>query len=264
MSVTAAREAILRQAADILLAARRTGEPIIALPEDVAPQTDAEAFLIQDVMGTAFAPVGGWKIGSRGPEGVPFFAPMPTAWMGADGATFRGMNHRLRGVEAEIAFRVGEALPPRAIPYSREEVIGAIDGAYPAIEVIESAFVDPMSVAREHMMADLQIHGGFVAGPRLEQWQEIDWSQEHVVLTADGAVRVENTGSNPGGHDLVRLLVYLANEGAHRTGGLKVGDWITTGSWTGVTWASHGTEVVAKFSSAGSASLQFAKDGVKH
>jgi len=257
MAISAAREAVLRQAADHLLTARRTATPIPSLPEQVIPTTEEESFAIQDIMATAFAPIGGWKVGAASPEGVPFFCPLPAAWMGANGAVFRGMTHRLRGIEAEIAFRVGTALPPRSTPYTREEVIAAMDGAYPAIEVLESSYVDPLTLPREQMLADLAIHGGFVAGPRISNWQEIDWSQEHVVVTADGAVRIENTGSNPGGTDLVRLLVYLANEGPARTGGLRVGDWITTGSWTGVTWTSEGTEVVVRFNTAGAVSLQF-------
>ena len=262
MGVTAAREAELRTTADALLTARRTAEPIDDLPPSLAPKTEEESFAVQDVMAEAFGPVGGYKVGSRGPEGVPFFAPMPAAWMGANGVLFRGMNHRLRGVEAEIAFQMGADLLPRSQPYTREEVIAAIGSCHPAIEVLESAYVDPMIVSRENMLADLQMHGGFVAGPAVPQWQDIDWSQEHIVLSADGAIRVENTGSSPSGHDLIRLLVYLANEGAVRTGGLKRGHWITTGSWTGVQWASPGTEVVASFGRAGRASLQFASESV--
>jgi 2-keto-4-pentenoate hydratase len=260
MTIPATREAVLRRTADTLLTARRTASPIPDLPADLRPASESEAFLVQDIMIEAYLPVGGYKVGARGPESEPFFAPMPAAWMGENGSLFRGDNHRLRGVEAEICFRIGTPLPPRTTPYSREEVIAAVESCHPAIEILESAYVDPQAVSRECMLADLQMHGGFVAGPPVPGWKAIDWSQEHVTLSADGAIRVENTGSNPGGNDLIRLLVYLANEGAARTGGLKSGDWITTGSWTGVTWTSHGTEVVAYFGHAGRVSLQFASE----
>jgi 2-keto-4-pentenoate hydratase len=52
--------------------------------------------------------------------------------------------------------------------------------------------------------------------------------------------------------------MYLANEGAARVGGLKRGNWITTGSWTGNTFASAGSQVNVRFSTAGSVSLRFA------
>ncbi len=257
MSISAAKEAILLQTADILLTARRTSTPITDLPAELAPANEAEAFAVQDIMGVAFGPVGGWKIGAAGPEGVPFFAPMPTAWMGENGTTFQGKTHRLRGVEAEIAFHIGNDLPPRSTPYTRQEVVAAMASCHSAIEILESAYVDPLAVPRANMLADLQMHGGFVAGPAVPQWQAIDWAGEHVTLTVDGAVRVENTGSSPAGPDLLRLLVYLANEGAVRTHGLMRGDWITTGSWTGVTWALAGSEAVAHFSHAGRVSMQF-------
>jgi 2-keto-4-pentenoate hydratase len=257
MSIAPERESALRETADALLTARRTHTPIVDLPSALAPATEEEAFYIQDVIAQAYGAIGGWKIGSRGPEGVPFFAPMPAAWVGEPGALFSGPTRRLRGVEAEIAFRIGADLPARSVPYTRDEVIAAIAGCHPAVEILESAYVDPMVVSRENMLADMQMHGGFVAGPAVDTWQGIDWSGEKVTLLADGAVRVENTGSNPGGSDLLRLLVFLANEGAARTGGLKRGDWITTGSWTGVTWVSAGSEVIAHFGQAGRASMQF-------
>jgi 2-keto-4-pentenoate hydratase len=79
-----------------------------------------------------------------------------------------------------------------------------------------------------------------------------------VALSIDGAVKVERTASNSAGTDLLRLVLYLVNEGAARTGGLQRGSWVTTGSWTGNTFASAGSVVDVRFSTAGSVSLQFA------
>jgi 2-keto-4-pentenoate hydratase len=56
----------------------------------------------------------------------------------------------------------------------------------------------------------------------------------------------------------MRLLPYLANEGAVRTGGLKAGQWITTGSWTGNTPAAPASHVDAAFEHIGTAALRFA------
>ena len=101
------------------------------------------------------------------------------------------------------------------------------------------------------------MHGGFVYGPAFADWKSIDFLKEPVVLVIDGTVRVEATGSNTSG-DLLRLLPYLANEGAARTGGLKAGQWITTGNWTGVTFAQPGAQVEAQFAHLGRVRLQFA------
>jgi 2-keto-4-pentenoate hydratase len=103
----------------------------------------------------------------------------------------------------------------------------------------------------------MAMHGGLVYGEAVPNWQSIDFTKESVTLTVDGAVRVERTGSNTAG-DLMRLLPYLANEGSIRTEGLKKGDWITTGSWTGNTLATAGSTVEARFSTAGTTFLRFA------
>ncbi len=77
------------------------------------------------------------------------------------------------------------------------------------------------------------------------------------MLAVDGSVRVERTGSNTSG-DFFRLLVWMANGGAPRTGGLRRGQWITTGSWTGNTPAASGSSVDAEFSTAGRVNVRFA------
>ena len=258
--INGAQQRQLMNAVDILLDARRTNKPIVELPADLRPQTVEEAYFVQDKLSWAYEAIGGWKVGASSPDAAPMFAPMPAAWISCSGCEMRGRTHRYRGLEAEIAFLMGEDLRPRKTPYTREEVLGAIASCHPAIEVLETAFVDPTQVERLSMIADLQIHGGFVYGEAVPNWQRIDFSQEHVTMTVDGAVRVERTGSNTSG-DLLRLLPFLANEGAERTGGLRRGDWVTTGSWTGCTLGSAGSAVDVTFSTAGKVNLRFGAEG---
>jgi 2-keto-4-pentenoate hydratase len=183
------------------------------------------------------------------------FAPMPKAWIASNDAILGG-RHRYRGLEAEIAFLIGKDLPARSKAYSRDEVVSAIASCHPVIEVIESGLTDPMKAEKLSMIADLQMHGAFVYGEAVANWQSIDFSKEHVTLFVDGVLRVERTGSNTSG-DLMRLLPWLANEGAARTGGLKAGQWVTTGSWTGLSLAIARSEVDVKFSTAGGVHLRF-------
>ena len=254
--MTAAREKDLINAADLLLDARRTGKPVADLPKELQPTTLDEAYFIQDRMSWAYEEVGGWKVGAPSPEATPSFAPMPKAWISCSGCELRGLAHRYRGLEAEIAFHIGSDLPPRDHPYSREEVVAALASMHPAIEVLETAFSDPARAAKLSCAADLASHGGFVYGEAVPGWQSIDFSKERVSLTVDGTVRVEQVGSNTAG-DLMRLLPWLANEGSARTGGLRAGDWITTGSWTGNTIATAGSAAEARFSTAGRVALRF-------
>ena len=250
----------LLRAAEILLRARREMMPIHELPEALRPTNLHEAYALQDMVGLALSPISGWKIGAPSPEAEPLYSAMP-AWGGyvASGGIVSRDLRRLRGVEGEIAFLMGKDLPPRQQPYSREEVASAIASAHPAIELLESAFLDPEKVSRFSSIGDLQSNGGFAYGPGRPDWQSVDLTRESVSVYVDDVVRYEGTASNSAGTDLLRLLVYLANEGSVRTGGLKEGDWITTGSWSGKTYVEPGSRVLVRFSSLGEVSLKFAE-----
>jgi 2-keto-4-pentenoate hydratase len=253
--MTGTREQQLQDAANLLLTARRTGAAIEDLPADVQPATLDEAYFVQDCIAAAYGEIGGWKVGAATPEATPMFSPMPLRWFAPDGAQMDGPR-RYRGLEAEISFLIGDDLPPREMTYSMDEVVAAIASCHPAIEVMESGLLDPLKSARLSMIGDLQMNGGFVYGPAVGDWKAIDFKTEHVVMSVDGVVRVERTGSNTSGN-LMRLLPWLANEGSSRTGGLKAGQWVTTGSWTGVTSGDPGSAARAKFSTAGEVHVRF-------
>jgi 2-keto-4-pentenoate hydratase len=258
--IDAIEDDLLRQASEIILEARRSRHPIPSLPEKLRPTNLAEAYRLQDILISALGPVGGWKVGAPSPEAEPLCSPMPLlGGFAENNSTLAHTFSRYRGAEAEIAFLLGQDLPVRNQPYTREEVVAAIASAHPAIEIMETAFDDPDRVDRFSVIGDLQMNGGFAHGPALPNWRGIDFAQETAAIIVDGAVRVEAKASNPAGTDLLRLVAWLANEGQSRTGGLSAGDWITTGSWTGKVLASPGSEVIARFSSFGDVRIYFAR-----
>lgn len=259
----------MHQAAEILLKARREVAPIHELPQKLRPSNLDEAYALQDIMalsvspnikesGKSIGPIGGWKIGAPSPDATPLFSPMPL-WGGYahSGDCVSASFRRLRGVEAEIAFLLGEDLPPRTTPYSREEVGDAIASAHPAIEMLESAFRDPDKVDRLSMIGDLQMNGGFAHGAAVPNWKNLNLAEESVEVVVDGDRRFEGKASNSAGTDLLRLVIWLANEGSYRTGGLQTGQWITTGSWSGKTSARSGSQVEVGFSNFGKVNLKF-------
>lgn len=252
--LSGAREKVLMDTANTLADARRTKMPIDDLPLDMRPATMDEAYDVQDMLAQAYGEIGGWKVGAASMDGTPMFAPMPKVWIAEGGAMIR--SKRYRGLEAEVAFLLQEDLPRRSSAYSREEVLDAVGSCHPAIEVLESGLTDPSKAERLSMIADLQMNGGFVYGQAYPGWRDIDWTMEGVILAVDGMVRVERKGSNTAG-DLLRLLPWLANEGASRTGGLRAGQWITTGSWTGNTLAEPSSSVDVVFSTLGRVTMRF-------
>lgn len=258
--ITDARKTELLSVADLLLEARANATPSEDLPESLKATSLEESYFVQDAIAQKLQPEGflDWKVGAPNSDAEPLFAPMIRAWVGTDGCTFSDKRYRLRGLEAEIAFKIGKDLPPRATRYTREELIDAIESCHPAIEELESGFTVPANVARFTMFSDLQIHGGFVPGPAVDEWQKIDIAKESVALAIDGKIEIVRTASNTAGTDLLRLVLHLVNEGATRTGGLKRGALVTTGSWTGNTFAKAGSHVHVRFSTAGAVSLNFA------
>jgi 2-keto-4-pentenoate hydratase len=246
----------LHQAAELLLEARRTLRPIDDLPAALRPQTLAEAYYVQDLMLDALGTTGGWKVGAPTADATPMFAPMPGENFAGNGELIAKEMRRLRGVEAEIAFRMGKDLPPRSTPYTREDLLQAIASCHPAIELLESGLLNPDAADRLTAIADLQSNGGFIYGEAVNGWQNIDFAGESAQLNVDGFVRVTN-GKNSAGADLLRLLLWLANDAQERTGGLRAGQWITTGSWTGKVLADSGSAVVARFPSFGEVSVRF-------
>ncbi len=252
--MTGLRESQLLDAVDLLLDARRTMTPIDDLPSELRPASMDEVVFVQDRMQEAYGAVGGWKVGASSRDATPAAAPLPLTMIAHSGAARGG---RLRGLEAEIAFVLKTDLPARAQPYSDEDIYAAIGTCHPAIEILESALVEPTRPeAKTTMLADLQMHGGLVLGPGCPFWREVDFQREHVTLAIDGMIRIEETGSHPTG-DLLHLLRWLANEGAARTGGLHAGQWITTGSWTGILEARTGSSVDVHFSTIGRVGFRF-------
>lgn len=255
--MTGSREAQLLSTVDILLDGRRTLVPIDALPTDLAPINLDECYFLQDKLADSYGAIGGYKIGAPTADATPLFCPMPAAWIAPSGTLLSTANHRFRGLEAEIAFLLGSDMPPSDEPYTRDEIYAAVASCHPVIEILESGLTDPtLPELRLQQIGDLQMHGGLIYGPSIPDWRSIDFSKEHVSLAVDGGIRVDRTGSNTSG-DLLRLLPFLANEGDTRTGGLRRGQWVTTGSWTGYTLATANSVVDVHFSTGGHVSVRF-------
>ena len=242
-------------AALLLAAWRAPAQKLNGLPAALAPTDEAQAYAVQRRVSAELGAIGGWKVGAAGPDAPPSCAPMPASGIHPSPARMPAGRCTMRGVEAEISFRLGADLPPREAPYGRAEVIAAIACCLPAIEVLESRFADPDAQDRLALLADGLTHGAFVYGPPAGDWQGIDFARETASVAIDGATIKEGTG-NPAG-DMIRLVQWLADTGARWAGGLKAGQYVTCGSWTGKDYAGPTAQVQASFGHAGSVSVEF-------
>lgn len=195
-------------------------------------------------------PVGGWKVGARSPEAEPTCAPLAQSLIFLEGAALPSGLLRLRGVEAEIGFKLAADLPPRARSYEVEEMAGFIESVHPTLEIVESRYADWKQVAPLSVLADSNSNGALIVGSPIAAQSREGYAALSVSLKFDGAEKCVATGGNPA-RDLLRLLAWLANHCAERCGGLRKGQMITTGSHTGMLFAEAGTQVAGAFAGLG-------------
>ena len=237
------------RAAEILLAVRHGGAPAHGLG-DAAPADEAGSWAIQrEVLRRLGGRIGGYKCAT------PAAAPPSAALLDARGVVASPAGWPVPpggkiGIETEVAFRLGRALPPRGTPYTREEVIEAVAGCFPAVELVATRYADMKAVSPLEAMSDNIAHAGLVCGADVADWRTRNLNDLHVRQTAGGAVQVERTGSNPAGDPLLsltRLANHLHGFGLH----LEAGQVVTTGSWTGMLWVDGGQRVTGGFEGLG-------------
>jgi 2-keto-4-pentenoate hydratase len=221
-------------AAQYLFAARTRGTPGARIPEAFRPaDIDAALAIQQRVAALVGADVGGWKCSvpsaARTVLAAPIFAPtihrsspcpLPAAG-------------DIAKIEPEIAFRLGRDLPPRATPYSEEEIRAAIGAAHLVIELIGGRYNDPSSVGYPELLADGVANAGLFVGPAVAN--PFERTLEHfplVVRAASGPLHTRE-GKHPDGHPLPPLY-WLANYLAARGDFLRASQVVTTGSYAGL------------------------------
>jgi 2-keto-4-pentenoate hydratase len=244
----------VQRAARRLAGARRARVLLKELTPDCRPTSLGEAFEVQNTVTQMLGErVRGWKVAAGGDSGLMRGALLESVCFAAGSEIASSLAPYL-GVEAEVAFRLDADLPGRWTPYTRDEVAYAVS-ACPAIEVIHSRFVNFDVVTSYERVADHLLNGAFVYGPALPGWTEIDLRIVHVRLEVDGIPVVESIGGHPSVHPLLPV-VDLANAFRHE-GGLKAGQLVTTGSFTGLVRINPGRTVRAAFSQLGEIQARF-------
>jgi len=244
------------RAAALLLEVRRSGVRLRDLPDDACPRSAAEAYEVQDAVLPELGAVGGWKVGAKSPTAEPTCAPLPATVILPSPQLFPPGAFVLNGIEAELAFTLARDLPPRGAPYTEVDVLAAVASVHPAIEVVDSRFVDITTIDAWSLLADFQTNGALVVGSGVLLPDSFVPGEQTVRVAIDGTQIDLAQARNPAG-SLMRVLAWLANHAAARCGGLRRGDVITTGSWTGLRFFPAGTRVSVDFSGIGGVQLGF-------
>jgi 2-keto-4-pentenoate hydratase len=269
-------KAVLEEAASRLAAARQERARIAPLPAACCPRSVDEAHAIQDAVALKLdAAIGGFKASvpsapaadnkqQTAPaaaaanatkpimEGVRALIFEPTIY--ASPCTFPSREAPQCGVEAEIAFRFRCDLPPRATPYSHDE-IAAVTDAYPAIEVVSSRFASPEQTTYLDRLADSISNGGFVHGAARPDWHHLSLAELRVELIVNGETIVNQIGGHPKGDPFGSVMALV--EMMRTTTGVTAGQFVTCGSHTGLRYFKPGDVCAVRFEGLGSVHLTF-------
>lgn len=253
-----------RDAARLLWTCRNAGTVIDALPEALRPADAAAGHAIQAALPeVAGRPVVGWKIAATSAAGQahiqvdgPLAGRILDSFVHPVGTTLTLAGNRMRVVEPEFAFRLGADLPPRARPYTADEVMAAVASLHPAFEVPDSRFAIFTRAGKAQLIADDACCGRFAFGPAAPSgWQALDLAAHPVharVLDASGQLRYARDGA---GRALLgdprSALTWLANELASLGIGLRAGNWASCGTCMVPLEILPGDRVVADYGAFG-------------
>ena len=241
-----------------LLGARETGRPAIAA--DV-PLVDAEAaYAVQEGVAAALGGFsdGGpahWKSGGASRESVQTHALLPSRGVHASPADGTTLPLVMRGIEAEVALRIGRDVDAvTADGLDLDTARALVDAMCVSIELVESRWVEGLDAPPLAKLADMQSHGGLVLGGWVP-FTTCDWSQQVCRVTLGDRPTVERRGSHAMADPAFVLSAWLRH--ATRTGAwVRQGTVVTTGTWCGVLHAAGGDLVIAEFPGIGRASIQ--------
>ena len=197
--------------------------------------------------------VSAWKVGtpSRGAE--PSAAPIFGARIQESPAQVASGDFHMLAAEVEIAFRIGQDLQPGC---TREDVTRAVDGVVVVIELCDTRLQDFKSATAYWKLADNQSNFGLVVGSGRRDWQAIDFPSLTAEFHVNGTMRHSAVGAHPLGSPF-NLLPWLASHIERRGSGLRRGNVITTGAWTGLEIVHPGDEVLGRFPGVGEARVTF-------
>lgn len=252
-----------RELARLLATLRRDGGQRSGLDARLVPPDAATAYKVAGLVAEELGwPVLGWKIAAFKEEmqqalrtdspiyGRTFFVTETPATV---------VHAKLASPIPEVEYQVklGTDLPPRAKPYSQEEVTEAVASLHPGLELAECRFVhDAAFPPLPAILADGAGSGTIVYGPAIADWQTCDIAGQEATLTSNGRLRRKGTAGAALDHPMAPLT-WLANE-LSRTGvGLKAGQMVSTGTLTGMLAPKPGETYVADFGPFGGVTVAF-------
>lgn len=239
-----------------LVNAWNVGGHIALPPAELAPQSRADAFVIQDrfaeILGDRCV---GWKVGAA----VPAVQVMEGHDGPIVGRLFASRHYispaqvpaaLLKGykVECEFAFRFKSDIPARGIPYMRDDLVPALV-LHPGFEIAGHrypAHQGGRKATTHDLIADNGACGAYIEGPAIENWSHIDFAKVPIDARIDGGQAIQ-VFTGEFFRDPVDILVEVVNGLSARGINIAAGELLTTGSLTLPTPMQVGQTYVARF-----------------
>jgi 2-keto-4-pentenoate hydratase len=238
------------------------------------PTSRAQGYAIQREWIARLGPVAGWKIAATSAAGQkhiavsgPLVGPIFANRVGSASAQVSLAGNRMRVAECELVFRFVQDLPARETPYDTDNVLAAVDGIGPGLEIPDSRFIDFEHAGEAPLIADCACCRDMVLGdftsvrpgdPRLRQLAPLR-VQARVfggVGAGAGERAFEGVGSNVLG-DPLQALVWMVNELRSHGMGVQAGQFVTTGACVVPIPISPGDRVQANFGWLGELQARF-------
>lgn len=247
-----------------LWTARRDGVRI-QVGEGERPHGEADAYEVQRaITEVSGCEVAGFKIGATaqvamdllGVDG-PFFGPLYRETFRETGAMAPLPMAHSPGIEAEFVVGLASDLPPRAAPWTVEEVRAAVAWVAPGLEIVGTRLEGGLAGAGVLAIADGGANIDFVRGPTDGDWRGADLAAHPVVLRINGAEAASGNSGMLVFGDPIAGVAWLANRPETAPRGLRAGDAITTGTCTGIRPLSPGDEAEADYGALGVVRARF-------
>ena len=253
-------------AADLLLKNWAATTRIAELPDALRPRTRGEGYqAAAAVARQSGSEVAGWKIAATSEAGQkhinvngPIIGRILKSRRLPQGASVPLGDNIMRVAEAEFAFGFAVDLPPRAAPYTLEEALAAVGSLHLSIEVPDSRYQDFTKVGAAQLIADTACASWLVLGPAVDApWRGLDLSSHAVKGIKNGVVTAAGTGKAVLG-DPRKALAWFVNEASTFCGGVKAGQFVTTGTCIVPVAVSPGDDITIDYGTLGTISCHIA------
>ena len=220
------------------------------------PSSPEEAYAVQRAVWHELIGIerpSAWKVAAPAPDATPIAGPVFPHRLACGPATFPAHTFISPGVEVELAVCFGKDLPPRQLPYGRDEILDAISTVHVAMEIVDSRLTDPQAEGPMWRLADNLVNGALIIGDAIPHWRGLDFSTQVARAEINGRLVAESRGRPPL-DDIFQCLPWWIEH----VGGARAGDYVTTGAWNGMHPVTAPATVLIEFSGLGRAEVKIA------